>query len=1204
MPITVPTFNTSAVITGSTLISQADEQFNIMMNDIKTYIQNVYGSVSSTLESEVAAALTQVETIYDEFSDIYLGAKAVDPTLDNDGNALIIGAMYFNTTSAVLKTYSGTAWIASLTLDVYTKSEVQSSLPAIGLNTTLNTIPSTGQFTWNTDESTVNIGLPFGVTGQVFQEQFIPVKNQSGITILNGRPVMAIGTTGNSGKVLISYHNGLKVSAKNTIGFSTHDITNGSDGLITVSGKIRNINTTGSTFGETWADGDVIYIKPNTTGMLTNVEPLDTELKMPIAFVIHSHTNGTLLVRTTPIDENHDRDLLLTKLDKNSSISAGTGTKVTYDSKGLVTSSTTLSSTDIPNLDASKITTGTLSLNTTGSAATLTTARTIATSGDATGTATSFDGSSNITIPLTLATVTDSGSGTFKKITRDTKGRVTGTQSVVQADITGLLGAGSISNTMLANSAVANLSGTNTGDETTATIKTKLGITTLSGSNTGDQTITLTGDVTGSGTGSFATTLANSGVTSGTYKSVTVDGKGRVTSGTNPTTLAGYSISDAYSKTEIDTLVQGFKPKAEVKVATTVNIILSGTQTIDGVSVLVGDRVLVKNQSTGSQNGIYVASATAWSRATDSDSAVELSGSYCFVSQGSTQVDSGWYMNTDNITLDSTSLTWIQFTGSGAYTPISHVGSTGASHGVATTSVNGFMSSTDKTKLDGIASGAQVNIATDLSLGTITSTTIPLNSSTGADVTLPAVTTSLAGLMTSSDKTKLDGIASGATANTGTVTSVATSGAITGGTITTSGTISHSTADGYLHVPATSTTNNGKVLTAGATAGSLSWTTVGVGTVTSVGGTGTVSGLTLTGTVTSSGNLTLGGTLSVLPSNFASQTANTVLAAPNGSAGVPTFRAIVTSDIPTLNQNTTGSAGSVVASEIIKFDTGTTEGTDLYTFNGSTAKTIDIKAGTNVTLTKTTGSITINANDTSVTWSEITSKPTTVSGYGITDAMTTAHSANAITGLGATTTALTSGGTGTQGVSTVVARQDHTHTLPAYPTTLPASDVYAWAKAATKPAYTASEVGLGNVTNESKSTMFTNAALTGTPTAPTPATTVSSTQIATTAFATPRTDATGASVIPAGTTAQRPASPSNGYLRYNTDTLSMEAYVNGSWGAVGGGASGGGVFYENSLTVASDYTITSGKSAMSTGDITINTGITVTVPSGSKWVIL
>jgi Collagen triple helix repeat (20 copies) len=105
---------------------------------------------------------------------------------------------------------------------------------------------------------------------------------------------------------------------------------------------------------------------------------------------------------------------------------------------------------------------------------------------------------------------------------------------------------------------------------------------------------------------------------------------------------------------------------------------------------------------------------------------------------------------------------------------------------------------------------------------------------------------------------------------------------------------------------------SGQVLTSAGSAATPTWTTPTTGTVTSVGGTGTVSGLTLTGTVTTSGNLTLGGTLAVTPSNFASQTANTVLAAPNGASGTPTFRTLVAADVPTLNQNTTGSAGSVV----------------------------------------------------------------------------------------------------------------------------------------------------------------------------------------------------------------------------------------------------------------------------------------------------
>ena len=100
--------------------------------------------------------------------------------------------------------------------------------------------------------------------------------------------------------------------------------------------------------------------------------------------------------------------------------------------------------------------------------------------------------------------------------------------------------------------------------------------------------------------------------------------------------------------------------------------------------------------------------------------------------------------------------------------PLSHVGSTGTSHGIVTTTVNGFMSSTDKVKLNGIAAGAQANVATNIGQGTRTATTVPLTSSTGTGTTLPAVTTSLAGLMTAADKTKLNGIATGAQVNVAT----------------------------------------------------------------------------------------------------------------------------------------------------------------------------------------------------------------------------------------------------------------------------------------------------------------------------------------------------------------------------------------------------------------------------------------------------
>ena len=100
---------------------------------------------------------------------------------------------------------------------------------------------------------------------------------------------------------------------------------------------------------------------------------------------------------------------------------------------------------------------------------------------------------------------------------------------------------------------------------------------------------------------------------------------------------------------------------------------------------------------------------------------------------------------------------------------------------------------------------------------------------------------------------------------------------------------------------------------------------------------------------------------------------------------------------------------------------------------------------------------------------------------------------------------------------------------------------------------------------------------------------------------------TGFVLISAGTTAQRPVSPANGQIRYNTTTSQFEGYQGGAWGQLGGGATGAGgdeVFVENSRVVTTNYTIPVGKSAESVGPITINSGVTVTVSSGERWVVL
>jgi hypothetical protein len=96
---------------------------------------------------------------------------------------------------------------------------------------------------------------------------------------------------------------------------------------------------------------------------------------------------------------------------------------------------------------------------------------------------------------------------------------------------------------------------------------------------------------------------------------------------------------------------------------------------------------------------------------------------------------------------------------------------------------------------------------------------------------------------------------------------------------------------------------------------------------------------------------------------------------------------------------------------------------------------------------------------------------------------------------------------------------------------------------------------------------------------------------------------TGQVKMPAGNTAQRSGAPSNGMFRYNSQLVAFEGYVGGIWSGVGG-AQAGGVIFENSLIITENYTLTTGKNGFSVGPITIDSGITVTVPANQRWVVL
>jgi hypothetical protein len=353
------------------------------------------------------------------------------------------------------------------------------------------------------------------------------------------------------------------------------------------------------------------------------------------------------------------------------------------------------------------------------------------------------------------------------------------------------------------------------------------------------------------------------------------------TTGTISTTPS--ANTDIANKFYVDTVAQGLGPKAACAVGSTVNITtLSGLLTIDGYTVTAGQRVLVKNQTASQDNGIYVASASAWTRATDMDVWSEVPGAYTVLLNGG-QANTGWVCTaTATGTIDVTAMPWVQFSAASTYFAgtgltlasntfsITNTGVTAGTYGSATqtpvliTNAQGQLTSVTSTtitpaigSITGLGTGVATWLATPSSANLASAVTDETGSGSLVFATSPTLVTPILGTPQSGNFST--GTFTWPTFNQNTTGNAATATLAT--TATTATNLAGGAAGSLPYQTATSTTamlgagSNGQVLTLAA--GIPSWATPTTGTVTSVSFTG---GLISVANSTTTPSLTVAGT--------------------------------------------------------------------------------------------------------------------------------------------------------------------------------------------------------------------------------------------------------------------------------------------------------------------------------------------------------
>jgi hypothetical protein len=692
------------------------------------------------------------------------------------------------------------------------------------------------------------------------------------------------------------------------------------------------------------------------------------------------------------------------------------------------------------------------------------------------------------------------------------------------------------------------------------------------------------------------------------------------TTGQISTTPSGNT--DIANKYYVDQIAQGLSPKQAVKCGTVANITLSGLQTIDGYTTLAGDRVLVKNQSTSSQNGIYIASASAWTRSTDMDVWSEVPGAYTVILNGSANANTAWVCTAaDTGTIGVTAMPWVQFSGSGTY--FAGTGLTLASNTFSITNTGVTAAS--------VGSASKTLTATVNAQGQLTAL---------ADTNIAISNSQVSGLGTMS------------TQNAGSV-------AITGGTI-----------DGVTIGGTTASAITGTTVTAASQFSGPGTGLTGTASGLSIGGS--AASATTAGSVTNSLTVNSGGSGGVSPQTFNGSSAVTIsyntIGAPSttGTGASGTWAIGISGNAATVTNGlySTGSysnptwltsiLGSIVSGAVSTATTATNvaggaAGSLLYQSGADTTSMLSLGTADYV-LTAGSSAPKYVAQSTLSVGSATTSTTSTNLAGGVAGAVPwqSGVGATGFTAAGTTGQVLTSNGTSaptwTSPSASVTVSDDTTTVTARYPlfASVTTGTITTEYVSSTKLQYIPS-------TGELVSTTFSGAGtgLTGT------ATSLNIGGNAATA-----TSATTATNIAGGTANQIPYQTGSGATSFITAPVSSSTVLtwNGTaftWASGGGSsltisddtttnavryplfanATTGTVTTEyvsstkykynpstgeltapahissngltlNSQTVSTNYTIASGNNALSAGPVSVATGITVTVSSGSVWTVV